>query len=172
MIICNNLLNKHIIFRFLSSPDYITVIFLMCKKMLIEADPGEDPQCHAAKLLEVIILQCKCQGHNINELIPSFIEVAFLRLSKEIKTSELRTMCIQVLSKGLELTRKAFSDIVVIKCNFCWLVEPLIGQEDGDFLSYFVCLIHFIYIFSILEYLYKVNIFLFYIYDLWYFIFI
>ena len=68
----------------------------MCKKMLIEAEPGEDPQCHAAKLLEVIILQCKCEGHNINELIPSFIEVAFLRLSREIKTSELRTMCLQV----------------------------------------------------------------------------
>ena len=80
----------------MSSRDYITVLYLMCKKMLIEADPGEDPQCHAAKLLEVIILQCKCQGHNINELIPSFIEVAFIRLSREIKTSELRTMCIQV----------------------------------------------------------------------------
>ena len=84
------------VFRFLSSRDFITVIFMMCKKMLIEADPGEDPQCHAAKLIEVIILQCKCQGHNINELIPSFIEVAFLRLSREIKTSELRTMCLQV----------------------------------------------------------------------------
>jgi hypothetical protein len=43
-----------------------------------------------------MILQCKCQGHNINELIPSFVEVAFLRLSREIKTSELRTMCLQV----------------------------------------------------------------------------
>ena len=87
----------------MSSRDYITVLYLMCKKMLIEADPGEDPQCHAAKLLEVIILQCKCQGHNINELIPSFIEVAFIRLSREIKTSELRTMCIQVSLQSFSL---------------------------------------------------------------------
>ena len=34
-----------------------TMVFNMCKKMLLEADPGEDPECHAGKLLEVIILQ-------------------------------------------------------------------------------------------------------------------
>ena len=56
---------------------------------------GEDPECHAAKLLEVIILQCK-DKHNIDDMIPSFIEVVFIRLSREIKTSELRTMCLQV----------------------------------------------------------------------------
>ena len=38
----------------------------MSKKLLLDADPGEDPECHAAKLLEVIILQCK--GKNINEI--------------------------------------------------------------------------------------------------------
>lgn len=79
---------------FLSTREYATILFNMCKKMLLEADPGEDPECHAAKLLEVIILQCK--GRNIDDMIPSFVEVAFLRLSREIKTSELRTMCLQV----------------------------------------------------------------------------
>ena len=38
---------------------------------------GEDPECHAAKLLEVIILQCK-DKHNIDDMIPSFIEVRLL----------------------------------------------------------------------------------------------
>jgi len=75
--------------------EYPTMLFNMCKQMLLEADPGEDPECHAAKLLEVIILQCK-DKHNIDDMIPHFIEVAFVRLSREIKTSELRTMCLQV----------------------------------------------------------------------------
>jgi hypothetical protein len=75
--------------------EYPTMLFNMSKQMLLEADPGEDPECHAAKLLEVIILQCK-DKHNIDDMIPHFIEVAFVRLSREIKTSELRTMCLQV----------------------------------------------------------------------------
>lgn len=31
-------------------------------KQVLTGDPGEDPECHAAKLLEVIILQCKGRG--------------------------------------------------------------------------------------------------------------
>ena len=69
-------------------------LFNMSKKLLLDADPGEDPECHAAKLLEVIILQCK--GKNIDQLIPLILDVVFTRLNKEIKTSELRTMCLQV----------------------------------------------------------------------------
>jgi importin-7 len=53
----------------------------------------EESECNAAKLLEVIILQCKGQ---IDECIPSFVELALSRLTREVKTSELRTMCLQV----------------------------------------------------------------------------
>uniref|UniRef100_A0A8B9HSZ5 Importin 7 n=1 Tax=Astyanax mexicanus TaxID=7994 RepID=A0A8B9HSZ5_ASTMX len=42
----------------LSDTKYLEIIYSMCKKILT-GDPGEDPECHAAKLLEVIILQCK-----------------------------------------------------------------------------------------------------------------
>merc|ERR1719187_784036 len=62
-------------------------------KTMLEGDPGEDPECHAAKLLEVIILQCK--GMNIDQVIPIFVELVLKRLTREVKTSELRTMCIQ-----------------------------------------------------------------------------
>ena len=78
---------------FLSSPDYMMAMYNMSKAML-EGDPGEDPECHAAKLLEVIILQCK--GMNIDQAIPIFVELVLKRLTREVKTSELRTMCIQV----------------------------------------------------------------------------
>merc|ERR1712203_672603 len=61
--------------------EYPTMMYNMCKQMLLESDPGEDPECHAAKLLEVIILQCK-DKHNIDDMIPHFIEVVFVRLSR------------------------------------------------------------------------------------------
>lgn len=35
--------------------------FFIFKYQVLTGDAGEDPECHAAKLLEVIILQCK--GH-------------------------------------------------------------------------------------------------------------
>lgn len=34
---------------------------------ILEGDSGEDPECHAAKLLEVIILQCKGQIDNVSK---------------------------------------------------------------------------------------------------------
>jgi hypothetical protein len=37
---------------FLSTPDFMMCMYNMSKTML-EGDPGEDPECHAAKLLEV-----------------------------------------------------------------------------------------------------------------------
>ena len=33
----------------------------------------------------------------INQVIPIFVELVLKRLNREVKTSELRTMCIQVL---------------------------------------------------------------------------
>lgn len=60
---------------------------------MLTTSPGEDPECHAAKLLEVIILQCKGQ---IDFVIPMFVELALSRLTREVKSSELRTMCLQV----------------------------------------------------------------------------
>lgn len=35
---------------------------------VLTGDPGEDPECHAAKMLEVIILQCK--GRGIDQVRP------------------------------------------------------------------------------------------------------
>lgn len=81
----------------MANPKYLEVIYAMCKKVL-ETEVGEDPECHAAKLLEVIILQCKGQ---IDQVIPLFVEVALMRLTREVKTSELRTMCLQVVIAAL-----------------------------------------------------------------------
>uniref|UniRef100_A0A673JK36 Importin-8-like n=1 Tax=Sinocyclocheilus rhinocerous TaxID=307959 RepID=A0A673JK36_9TELE len=82
----------------LSDPKYLEVIYTMCKKVLT-SDAGEDPECHAAKLLEVIILQCR--GSGIDQCIPLFVEAVLERLTRGVKSSELRTMCLQVVIAAL-----------------------------------------------------------------------
>ncbi|XP_030570286.1 importin-7 [Drosophila novamexicana] len=82
---------------FLSNPNRLLAILDMCKTMLT-SNPGEDPECHAAKLMEVIILQCKGQ---IDSVIHMFVELALSRLTREVQSSELRTMCLQVVIAAL-----------------------------------------------------------------------
>lgn len=82
---------------FLSNENHILAVFNMCKAVLT-GDSGEDPECYAAKLLEVIILQCKGQ---IDRCIPVIVELVLGRLTREVKTSELRTMCLQVVIAAL-----------------------------------------------------------------------
>ncbi|XP_057179686.1 importin-8 isoform X2 [Triplophysa rosa] len=82
----------------LSNPKHLEVIYTMCKKVLT-SDAGEDPECHAAKLLEVIILQCR--GRGIDQCIPLFVEAVLERLTRGVKSSELRTMCLQVVIAAL-----------------------------------------------------------------------
>ncbi|EDO49266.1 predicted protein [Nematostella vectensis] len=82
---------------FISIPKHLEIIYKICKKMLTE-DPGEDDQVNAAKLLEVTILQCR--GH-MDQWLPFFVEAALERLTREVKGSELRTMCLQVAIAAL-----------------------------------------------------------------------
>ncbi|XP_029455860.1 importin-8 [Rhinatrema bivittatum] len=82
----------------LSNPKHLEVIYTLCKKVLT-GDGGEDAECHAAKLLEVVILQCK--GRGIDQCIPLFVEAVLERLTRGVKTSELRTMCLQVAIAAL-----------------------------------------------------------------------
>ncbi|KAM5333609.1 importin-8 isoform 1-T1 [Glossophaga mutica] len=82
----------------LSNPKHLEILFTMCRKVLC-GDGGEDAECHAAKLLEVIILQCK--GRGIDQCIPPFVQLVLERLTRGVKTSELRTMCLQVAIAAL-----------------------------------------------------------------------
>ncbi|KAK2101774.1 Importin-8 [Saguinus oedipus] len=109
----------------------LRIIDLVLHKRVI----GEDAECHAAKLLEVIILQCKGRGidqlprfvwrptapaetamletgnscekkfmrskRRIKLCIPLFVQLVLERLTRGVKTSELRTMCLQVAIAAL-----------------------------------------------------------------------
>ncbi|KAF1380719.1 hypothetical protein PFLUV_G00166780 [Perca fluviatilis] len=72
----------------LSNPKHLEVIYSMCKKVLT-IDAGEDAQFHAAKLLEVIILQCR--GRGIDQCIPLFVEAVLERLMRGLNPQPITT---------------------------------------------------------------------------------
>uniref|UniRef100_A0A182VLJ7 Importin N-terminal domain-containing protein n=1 Tax=Anopheles merus TaxID=30066 RepID=A0A182VLJ7_ANOME len=93
---------------FLSNQNHVIAMYNMCKSVLT-SNATEESECSAAKLLEVIILQCK--GH-IDDFIPSFVELALMRLTREVKTSELRTMCLQVVIAAIYYNPSLLLDIL------------------------------------------------------------
>lgn len=82
---------------FLANEQRLLAIYNMCKEIL-SRDCGEDPESHAVKLLEVVLLQCRGR---IDNAVPLLVELAASRLLREVRTSELRTMCLQVLIAAL-----------------------------------------------------------------------
>ncbi|XP_049819869.1 importin-7 isoform X2 [Aethina tumida] len=82
---------------FLSVEQRLLAIYNMAKEVLSK-DCGEDPESHAAKLLEIVLLQCK---NKIDQAAPMLVELAASRLLRKVNTSELRTMCLQVLIAAL-----------------------------------------------------------------------
>lgn len=94
---------------FISNQNHVLAIYDMCKSVLENGDAGEDAECHAAKLIECVILQFKGQ---IDNCIEPFITLALARLSKEIKTTELKTMCLQILIASLYYNETLFMQIL------------------------------------------------------------
>lgn len=78
---------------FLSNENHIIAMFNMAKAVL-NSDAEDESEIIAAKLLEVMVLQC---AGKIDNCLPSFVELVLNRLTRKVKTSELRTMLLQVL---------------------------------------------------------------------------
>ncbi|UJR37907.1 hypothetical protein I4U23_030595 [Adineta vaga] len=89
---------------FLSQPDRLEIILEMCKHVIVN-DLGEDSEAHAAKLIEVIILQCQ---ENMNVALPAIVQLIAKRFEREVVTSELRLMLIQVFIVILWLNPDTF----------------------------------------------------------------
>jgi importin-7 len=83
---------------FLSDPRRLEAIVKMIKQVLKADVDDDEAETHAAKLLEIIVLQCH---NNIDNVLPSLLEIVFERLSREMNSTELRTMCIQVIIAAL-----------------------------------------------------------------------
>ncbi|CAG2170636.1 unnamed protein product [Oppiella nova] len=83
---------------FIANPANILAIFEMSKAIMTSDTAGEEVECHAAKLLECIILQFRGR---IDTCIPSFVELAVTRMTKKIESDDLRTICLQVVIAAL-----------------------------------------------------------------------
>jgi hypothetical protein len=83
---------------FLHDGQRVECVIKMIKQVLNADVDDDEAEAHAAKLLEIIILQC----HNkIDHALPSFLQIVFERLSRDITSTELRTMCLQVIIAAL-----------------------------------------------------------------------
>ncbi|XP_064634569.1 importin-7-like [Lineus longissimus] len=100
---------------FMSKPKNLEIVFSMCKAILT-GDAGEDAECHAAKLLEVVLLQSP--GLLNDQVVTSFVELVLERLTREVRTSELRTMCLQVV-------------VAALYCNATKLLEILGNMHEA-----------------------------------------
>lgn len=62
-------------------------------RQVLTSEIEDESEIYAAKLLEVMVLQC---SGKIDNCLPSFVELVLNRLTRKVKTSELRTMLLQV----------------------------------------------------------------------------
>ncbi|KAF8565251.1 hypothetical protein P879_02198 [Paragonimus westermani] len=99
---------------FISDSKHVETIATMCSQILQTEESDENVQMHAAKLLEVLLLDYRGQ---INQYAPKFIEFALTRLTRPIVSSELRVMCIQVVVAGLLY---APSDVLPVMMEHHW----------------------------------------------------
>lgn len=83
---------------FISSRNNLGLIFDMCQSIMTDPNGNEEIESYAAKLLEIVILQFRNQ---IDDCIPSFVELAITRLRRDIETAELRTLLLQIVIAAL-----------------------------------------------------------------------
>jgi len=95
---------------FLSVENRLSAMCLMAQKIL-EAGDDEDAQCHAAKLLEVIVLQCNPNAQVLHD-ITVVVQTRLFDATRIIQTAELRTMLLQVLISGLFISTESMVTIL------------------------------------------------------------
>lgn len=103
---------------FLADPKRLEAVIKMIKQVFNVNTDDDEAESHAAKLLEIIILQCH---HKIDHLLPSFLQIVFERMGREITSTELRTMCLQVVIAALwcntEIVLQTLDNATMIQNN-------------------------------------------------------
>jgi hypothetical protein len=83
---------------FLAEPKRLECCFNIIKQVLNSNVEDDEAESYAAKLLEVIILQCH---HSIENFLPAIFDLLFQRLQRDCSNTEVRTMCIQCIVAAL-----------------------------------------------------------------------
>jgi len=83
--------------QFLGNPQYVEIMYNMCK-VVLKQDEGEDPQCNALKLIEVITVNHRGK---IDHMLHMFMSLALDKLSEQVHTEELRAMSLLVVVSAI-----------------------------------------------------------------------
>ncbi|XP_047523796.1 importin-7 isoform X1 [Pieris napi] len=94
---------------FLSNENHILAMFNMAKAVL-NSGLEDETEVHAAKLLEVMVLQC---SGKIDNCLPSFVELVLNRLTRKVNSSELRSVLLQVIIAILYSNPHLFVNILM-----------------------------------------------------------
>ncbi|ESN98462.1 hypothetical protein HELRODRAFT_113778 [Helobdella robusta] len=125
---------------FLQQPARIEIMYNMAKDILNGelGDAGEDAESHAAKLLEIMLLQFKDLTDLSCKMTPIFIQLILSRLSRPIQTTELRTMCLQVILASIfvnpSLTLHILSEVQFSNAGDHSMIRQIVMQviENSD----------------------------------------
>ncbi|CAF4749218.1 unnamed protein product [Pieris macdunnoughi] len=79
-------------------------------KAVLNSGLEDETEVHAAKLLEVMVLQC---SGKIDNCLPSFVELVLNRLTRKVNSSELRSMLLQVIIAILYSNPHLFVNILM-----------------------------------------------------------
>lgn len=95
---------------FISDQNRIVALFEICK-FILNFDCIDDTYCNAIKMIEVFFLQFR---EKVVNFIPSFCEIVMDRYFQldDLKTTELKTLCLQVLLVVLYIDSGLFFQII------------------------------------------------------------
>lgn len=123
---------------FLADPKRLECVLKIIKQVLESNLDDDEAESHAAKLLEIIVLQCHGQ---IDAVLPGILQLVFERLTREITTTELRTMCMQVIVAALwcytELTLQIIDQYSMAQGNGHSILLDFINKWFADIDCFF-----------------------------------
>uniref|UniRef100_A0A1I8BG76 Importin N-terminal domain-containing protein n=1 Tax=Meloidogyne hapla TaxID=6305 RepID=A0A1I8BG76_MELHA len=138
---------------FLASQEKIQMLMSMCEKTICDDDSDEIGKAHAAKMLEVFVLQS--QGH-VNSCLPHIIRLVLTQLQNPIKEEhsldQYKPQLLMVLIAGFyndsNLSTSIFEQFQINsqKTTFEWFLSELYenkdnfeGIHDRKMLIWFLC---------------------------------
>lgn len=92
----------------------------MCERTLSDQDSGEDCQSHAAKMLEIFVLQCGQDGR-IDHLLPNIVQLILNRLQSTFEDADFSGLRTELLCVSFTRLNKLISVLHKSGLNCCIL---------------------------------------------------
>ncbi|KAL7062659.1 hypothetical protein AAHC03_043 [Spirometra sp. Aus1] len=87
---------------FMAAPHRVEMLISMCTKSLNSDEDDSNEAVHAAKMLEVLIINFRGQ---MDAVVPKFVELTLTKLTQSSTNVELRMICLQVVIAAIVSSR-------------------------------------------------------------------